>query len=161
MHTRGDRPCEINELVFFGRLEVRKGLVLFCEALDQLKRETNLKRARVTFLGKVDKVEGRDAAEYVRDRAKDWPWQLQLISDRDQAGAMNYLQSGPHLAVIPSLVDNLPNTVLECLGAAVPFLARNAGGSPELIAAIHLDAPSFPLLPPPLPTTPPTPLLPL
>src|SRR5260370_18447 len=48
---------------------------------------------------------------------------------------------------IPSLVDNLPNTVLECLGAAVPFVASNAGGIPEMIAACDLEATCFPLRP--------------
>ena len=37
------------------------------------------------------------------------------------------------LAVISSLVDNFPNTVLECVGAGVPLLVSNVGGIPEII----------------------------
>ncbi|HEX7654950.1 MAG TPA: glycosyltransferase, partial [Verrucomicrobiae bacterium] len=64
---------------------------------------------------------------------------------RDQAGAMDYLQGAGRLAVLPSMVDNLPNTVLECLGAKIPFIASNAGGIPEMIGTADLAATCFPL----------------
>ena len=35
--------------------------------------------------------------------------------------------------MISSLIDNFPNTVLECVGAGVPLLASNVGGIPEII----------------------------
>lgn len=140
-----DRVHRINEFVFFGRLEVRKGLVLFCDALDQLKNDPRLRTVTITFLGKVDKIGERSSADYLADRAKSWPWKWQIICDRDQAGAMDYLQGQGRLALLPSLVDNLPNTVLECLGAKIPFLASDAGGIPEMIAADDLAATCFPL----------------
>ena len=140
-----DRLHQIRELVFFGRLEFRKGLVLFCDALDQLKSDPDLLQTQVTFLGKIDKISGRDSAEYVADRAKSWPWKWRVISDRDQAGAMDYLQGSGRLAVLPSLVDNLPNTVLECIGAKVPFVASDAGGIPEIIAPADHEAVCFAL----------------
>jgi hypothetical protein len=39
--------------------------------------------------------------------------------------------------VIPSLYDNSPNTIYECLEEGIPFIASTAGGSPELIAPEH------------------------
>lgn len=140
-----DTVQPIDELVFFGRLEVRKGLVLFCDALDRLSDELDCRGAKVTFLGKADKVAGLSSSDYVAQRAKNWPWLVQIVSDRDQAGAMDYLQGPGRLAVVPSLVDNLPNTVLECLGAQVPILASDAGGIPEMIAADDLAATTFTL----------------
>lgn len=140
-----DQVQEINEFVFFGRLEVRKGLVLFCDALDALAAQSGPRPTRVAFLGKSDRINNRASTEYLASRAKSWPWPIEVISDRDQAGAMNYLQEPGRLAVIPSLVDNLPNTVLECLGAQVPFLASDAGGIPEMIAGEDLAATTFPL----------------
>jgi GT2 family glycosyltransferase/glycosyltransferase involved in cell wall biosynthesis len=140
-----DRCHRIQELVFFGRLEVRKGLVLFCDALDLLKDDPQLSPVSVTFLGKIDKIGRQSSADYLADRAKAWPWKWQIVSDRDQAGAMDYLQESGRLAVLPSLVDNLPNTVLECLGAKVPFIASDTGGIPEMIAAADLESVCFPL----------------
>jgi len=140
-----DRVQPIDEFVFFGRLEVRKGLVLFCDALDRLNDALECRGAKVTFLGKADAVNGLTSPDYIAQRARNWPWLVQIVSDRDQAGAMDYLQTPGRLAVVPSLVDNLPNTVLECLGAQVPIVASDAGGIPEMIAADDLGMATFPL----------------
>jgi glycosyltransferase involved in cell wall biosynthesis len=43
---------EIREIVFFGRLEIRKGLKLFCDALDELCADRANRKFEVTFLGK-------------------------------------------------------------------------------------------------------------
>lgn len=145
--VHGDGHVRPNEFVFFGRLEHRKGLVLFCDALDQLADDPAVAHCTVTFLGKSVDVNGRPATDYIADRARRWPWRWSIISDRDQPGAMDYLQGGPRLVVIPSLVDNLPNTVLECLGARLPFIASDAGGIPEMIAADDQPTTCFALRP--------------
>lgn len=128
-----ERSQAVEELVFFGRLEIRKGLVLFCNALDRLVQEPALRAAKVTFLGKVAEISGVPADAYLAQRAERWPWQVALITDQDQAGVMRYLSEPGRLALIPSLADNLPNTVLECLAARIPFLAADAGGIPEMV----------------------------
>ncbi len=137
----------VKELVFFGRLEHRKGLALFCDALDKLRGEQEMAGVKITFLGKPAEINGQTATEYIANRSGNWPWQCQVIGDKDQAGAMDYLQGGPRLAVLPSLVDNLPNTVLECLGACIPFIASNAGGIPEMIVPEDVEATLFDLRP--------------
>lgn len=135
-------PQAVNELVFFGRLERRKGLLLFCDALDRL-RESELHDFKVTFLGKIVTVNGQDSEDYLRKRASGWTWPWQVLGDHDYAGAMAYLR-GPHrLAVIPSLVENSPYTVLECLCAGIPFLASAVGGIPELLAEARRKAVLF------------------
>jgi glycosyltransferase involved in cell wall biosynthesis len=139
----GPRP--VDEWVFFGRLEIRKGLVLFCDALDRLANDSALSRLKVTFLGKLSKINDRDGADYLADRATSWPWPWKIISDRDQGGALDYLQGAGRVALIPSIVDNLPNTVLECLGAGVPFLASTTGGIPEMVAPDDRAGTLFPL----------------
>ena len=37
--------------------------------------------------------------------------------------------------MIPSLLDNSPNVVYECLEDGIPFLASDTGGIGELVAA--------------------------
>jgi len=37
---------------------------------------------------------------------------------------MDYMHTGSRLAVIPSLMENAPYTVLECLVAGIPFLSH-------------------------------------
>jgi len=36
---------------------------------------------------------------------------------------------------MPSIADNSPNTVYECLERGLPFIASNVGGIPELISS--------------------------
>ena len=124
----------VRELVFFGRLELRKGLKLFCDAVDYLCANGENQDFEVSFLGKETQIYGRSSIGYISDRSKKWnvPWRL--ISNKFQAGAIEYLKGDGRLAVIPSLGDNLPNTVLECVSAGIPVLASNIGGIPEVVA---------------------------
>lgn len=124
----------VHELVFFGRLEMRKGLVLLCDALDRLAKEPDCHALKLTFLGKISKINQQDSREYLENRSRAWPWKWDIISNLDQAGALAYMQGAGRLALIPSQTDNLPYTVLECLGAGVAFLASDIGGIPEMIA---------------------------
>jgi len=124
---------KIKELVFFGRLEVRKGLVLFCDALDLIAKNGKVTPLPVTFLGKQRTVEGITSKEYILERARQWPFTVSIISDLDRDGAVAYLKEGSRLAIIPSLIENFPNTVQECCGMGIPFLAGAVGGIPEQI----------------------------
>lgn len=122
------RPMRVEELVFFGRLEPRKGLMTFCDALDLLADRDHGTLRRVTFLGK----ESISAAS-VMGRAEAWPWQCKVISDRDRDAALAYLGGPGRLAVIASTMDNSPNTVYETIGRGIPFLASRGGGTAELV----------------------------
>ncbi|MFZ0930340.1 MAG: glycosyltransferase [Syntrophobacteraceae bacterium] len=133
----------IDEIVFFGRLEVRKGLVLFCDALDLLASWPQ--HFKVTFLGKPVTLEGKTSEDYIAKRANKWSWPVKVITDLDQNGAISYLEGKGRLAVMPSLADNLPNTVLECLGAGIPFITSTAGGIPEMILEEDVPRICFPL----------------
>jgi GT2 family glycosyltransferase/glycosyltransferase involved in cell wall biosynthesis len=144
---RGFAVQPVAEIVFFGRLEVRKGLVLFCDALDRLKADPAMQDVKITFLGKITQVQNTKGEDYLANRARKWPWETTVISDRDQYGALDYLQGPGRIAVIPSMVDNLPNTVLECLGARVPFLASTTGGIPEMLVPEDAAEMLFPLRP--------------
>jgi glycosyltransferase involved in cell wall biosynthesis/tetratricopeptide (TPR) repeat protein len=141
------RAHPVREIVFFGKLAELKGLTLFCDALDRLVSRGDTSGLQVTFLGRDDRVDGRSGSEYVRDRAARWPFRWQVVSDRNQSGVMDYLIRPNVLAVVPSLLDNAPNTVLECLGGGVPLIASHVGGIPELIHEEDRHRVLFPLQP--------------
>lgn len=128
---------DIKEIVFFGRLETRKGLILFCDAVDRLTQNPLLKDIKVTFMGRHAEVMGKPSEQYIQERAGAWPCSWEIISNFDQPQAINYLQQPNRVALMASPVDNSPNTVLECLGGRIPFLACRTGGIPELIAPEH------------------------
>ena len=121
----------LREVVFFGRLEPRKGLVLFADAVSRLARQGRAP-ARVTFLGKP--VDSFDAPAFIERAAHGWPGAVQTLSDRGAAEAVAYLAAEPgRLAVIPSLLENASIAVTECLQAGIPFVAAATGGTPELV----------------------------
>lgn len=123
-----DTSIRTDEIVFFGRLEPRKGLILFARALQRIPAD-RLRGVKVTFLGKRTGFDARGFLGKTLPGAVDW----QLIDDRDAEQATSYLAQPGRIAVIASLVENSPMTVVECIGRGIPFLASAVGGIPELL----------------------------
>ena len=141
------RHRQILELVLFGRLETRKGVALFCDAVDRMLASGELAphpRPAVTFLGKIGHVEDTDARTYVQQRASSWQIEHSIIDNLDFAQAIDYLKQDGRLAVICSLLENSPNTVLECLVNQIPCICTDVGGNPELIHEEDRSAALFP-----------------
>jgi hypothetical protein len=57
----------------------------------------------------------------------------------DQAQGLERLARPGTLAVMPSLEDNSPNVVYECVERGIPFLASRLGGTAELVAEEDRD----------------------
>jgi glycosyltransferase involved in cell wall biosynthesis len=130
--TATTRRHPVDELVFFGRLERRKGIDLFCAALDRLKFV--LQGKKVTFLGKDTVVNGVSSLEEVVKRSAAWPFEIQVMPSFNREGALNYLQSGRRVAVMPSFEENSPCAIQECLQLGIAFIASSGSGGEELIA---------------------------
>ncbi len=121
----------LREVVFFGRLEPRKGLVLFADAVSRLARQGRAP-ARITFLGKLDG--NFDALTFIERAAAGWPGEVRRLTGYGATEAVAYLAAEPgRLAVIPSLLENASIAVTECLQAGIPFVAAATGGTPELV----------------------------
>ncbi len=122
----------IDEIVFFGRLERRKGLWMFCEALDRLKYQ--IAGTKVTFLGKFTHEDGESTGFTLLRRSSAWPFAPTLLYNYDRDQALSYLKGGNRLAVMPSREDNSPCVIFECLVEGIPFIASAGSGGQELIA---------------------------
>jgi glycosyltransferase involved in cell wall biosynthesis len=128
---------DIRELVFFGRLETRKGVMLMVDAIDSLRDYTSPRRrgsctqVTLTFLGK----DPQSASVQIGKRCAEWRGApaCQFELDQERASALQYLQGPGRVAVIPSLTENSPYTVMECAHLRVPLLASRVGGIPELL----------------------------
>jgi O-antigen biosynthesis protein len=129
-----------DEVVFFGRLEPRKGIDLFCDAIDRLAGWRP--ELRVAFLGAAAAPEWR---AYVVMRAQRWDRAYEVHDKLPTADALRLLAEGRRLAVMPSRDDNHPYSVLECLLGGHPFLAAAVGGIPEMV---HSDDHARVLVPP-------------
>jgi glycosyltransferase involved in cell wall biosynthesis/predicted O-methyltransferase YrrM len=148
-HTVESEAIEINHvgpfehLVFFGRLETRKGLHLFCRALATSPDARGSVR-KITFLGKTSTVEGRPSEEFIRQTLGGLPGlEIEIVDTLDSFEALAWLGRQTHtLVVAPSLVDNLPYAVIELFTRRIPFVSTRVGGIPEIVgrANAHLLA---------------------
>jgi glycosyltransferase involved in cell wall biosynthesis len=125
---------DVKRVTFFGRLEERKGLKPFIAGVNALDPAL-LARIELEFLGSAtpawppSRIETMFTAP-VRTALRGVSFQTTL----DQNEALAHLSEPGTLAVIPSLEDNSPNTVYECLDRGIPFIAGDTGGASELIA---------------------------
>jgi len=130
------KVSNVTELVFFGRLEKRKGLKLFIDALRIIHGEFPqdvTPPVTITFLGKITEIEGTSSYDYVLEELKGTNYTLRFLTSFNSIEAVSYLKSGDKVAVIPSIADNSPFTVLECIYNEIPFIASYAGGIPEIV----------------------------
>eukprot|EP00899_Mesostigma_viride_P028429 jgi/Mesvir1/8771/Mv02685-RA.3 len=159
--TGGTQPARaivtgLTELVYFGRLETRKGVIMFCDAVERLlavptdvdaaaeaamppeTRRLILARRnlqRVTFLGRGAMVDGKFGVQYVQERAQGWDVPWKVISRMGPREAKEYLLEGKRLAIMPSRIENSPYTVYECAEMGIPFIASAVGGVADLVLA--------------------------
>ncbi|WP_390915633.1 glycosyltransferase [Pseudosulfitobacter sp. SM2401] len=124
------------ELIFFGRLEGRKGLELMCNALDILK-DRGVAPERVTFMGKwgapLATQGGMPVSDYINAKAANWDFPITIIDNKNQPEALSHMCSRDMIAVMPSLIENSTMAVYEALENNIPFIATSVGGTPELI----------------------------
>lgn len=116
----------VRELVFFGRLERRKGLDVFLAALERLPVELP-----VLFLGRDTFVDGRRATEMIRERMGARPYRVE--AELDRTAALATLRVEGRLAVIASQSETFGFTVAECVANQIPFIAARVGGIPEVL----------------------------
>ena len=95
----------------------RKGLALLVEALSRLADIGNL------FL--LTLGQGQPAL--------DLPFPHLHLGSLDNDHLLPLIYSAADLFVIPSLQDNLPNTVLESLACSTPVVGFNVGGIPDMV----------------------------
>jgi GT2 family glycosyltransferase len=108
-------------------MEIRKGFDIFVEAARHLPPGLP-----VTFLGKDTRLgDGPPASDEARRVLAGRP--VTLLTRCNQEEALAYLRGPGRLAVMPSLMDNYPFTVIECAALGVPFLASAVGGVPEML----------------------------
>ncbi|GAA5953180.1 hypothetical protein JCM21900_006130 [Sporobolomyces salmonicolor] len=136
----------VKELVFFGRLEERKGTRLLVSTLESLysSLETSFdlySLEMITFLGRdqPDTQTRTDASVLLHEALRsikehtNATFEDQFLTTYDRDEALAYLQGPGRLAVLPSLADNSPSTVLECITQGIRFIASDVGGVPELV----------------------------
>lgn len=126
------KPKQLTNVAFFARQDVRKGFLIMLDAIRTVAKA--LPHVRFTFVGKFSRIAGEHSGAMALDVLSDVPNIVEFRHEYDRDKALNFLRTRGTLAVIPSLDENSPCTVIECITAGVPFIASSVGGIPELVA---------------------------
>lgn len=123
-------------LLYFGRIEYRKGVLVLAEALRRCFARGL--RAEVAFIGGDTKWRGRSMRDTVLERIGEVPEgaavRMLPAADRSQVRARI---DGSDLVILPSLYENFAYACLESMCRAVPVLATSGSGFDDIIAAGH------------------------
>src|SRR5690606_32782307 len=98
----------------------RKGYLYFREAVNQMAG--NQDDTEVLVFGKSKNDAYQDIAPPVHDLGK--------LSDLTQIAEA---YAAADVMVVPSLEDNLPNTILEAMACGTPVVGFDIGGIPDMI----------------------------
>jgi glycosyltransferase involved in cell wall biosynthesis len=118
----------IRRIAFFGHLREGKGLRVFVSALGLVERRL-LDGIELVFLGHARRWSATDLREMLPAGLD-----VRFETTLERGDALAELAQPGTLAMMPSLLENSPYAVAECLEHGIPFLASNVGGTPELIA---------------------------
>jgi glycosyltransferase involved in cell wall biosynthesis/GT2 family glycosyltransferase len=126
-------PAAARRIVFFGRLQTRKGVSLFVAALGSFFQELAAIE-EIVFLG-----EEQELGILEKVRAGLAPLQIPIvhIGDLDSDGVRRYLadHAADSLVVIPSPAENFPYAVIEA--STIPginLICSQGGGIPEVLS---------------------------
>jgi glycosyltransferase involved in cell wall biosynthesis len=127
---RAPAGVRVRRLAFFGQLREGKGIRLFVETLAALPPDL-LDGIEVVFLGTG---RGRWASDRIAEALPPSVRDPRFETNLDREAALAELRVPGTLAVMPSLLDNSPNTVSECIEHGIPFISTEVGGIPEQVA---------------------------
>jgi glycosyltransferase involved in cell wall biosynthesis len=117
-----DRP-----VILFSAMKVsdhRKGYAYFVEALQHLRQmlPQDTPQPFLLVLGDMQ-----------ADAMREWPFEGRATGMVREPERMAEFYALADAFVIPSLEDNLPNTVMESLSCGTPVVGFNTGGIPEMV----------------------------
>jgi len=115
------------KLILFGSANImdeRKGVVYLLEALKKMDKELpdSKNEIEIIMFGKSDEV-----------FLSKIPYKVNNLGLLHGESNIAEVYSAANVFVLPSLEDNLPNTIMESLACGTPVVAFNTGGIPEMI----------------------------
>lgn len=119
-------PADKNVILFVSQkvTDERKGMAYFVDAINKLcENDPTVKETTVVAIlgGHSEEIAGKLALQ---------AYPLGYVSD-DKIIVDVY--NSADVFVLPSLEDNLPNTIMEAMACGVPCVGFNVGGIPEMI----------------------------
>ncbi|MEJ6485422.1 glycosyltransferase family 4 protein [Nostoc punctiforme UO1] len=124
-------------IVFFGRLEERKGLLTFIDAIQQLGKKIS-QQIHIIFLGKnvplhSIKLQPQDSQQYIQQELGG-KFDYTILSDLFSQEAITLVHElAPAIVCLTSPQENFPNSSLEMGQLPVSLVVSNTGGFRETL----------------------------
>ena len=117
-------------ILFFGRLEYRKGVHLLVQALPAvLDRHPGIS---VAFVGSDSIYNAMSMKEYLRRQLVEYDGRVTFI-DNTPHDALYPIIEHARFVVLPSLWENFPYVCLEAMALGKTIVVPNSGGFPEIV----------------------------
>jgi glycosyltransferase involved in cell wall biosynthesis len=130
----------LDYLLFFGRLEYRKGAQVLVQALPAvLIRHPEIS---VVFVGSDSIYNAMSMKEYLRLQLAGYEDKITFIDNIAHASLYPIIERA-RLVVLPSLWENFPYVCLEAMSLGKAIVASNSGGFPEIVVD-HKEGMLFP-----------------
>lgn len=124
------------QIVYVGRLELRKGILPLVKACSQLWA-TGTDFTLALIGGDVDfSPRETTVGDFLQQRYARWisSGHLKILGQLPHAEVLRHMRQA-WATVVPSLWENFPNTCMEAMGEGQVVLASRAGGQAEMIEA--------------------------
>lgn len=132
--TRAGIAPRRGEVVYVGRLEVRKGVLALVRACSRLWAAGE--EFRLTLIGgdTALRPRGTTVGAFIAEHCARWidSGNLRLLGPVSRAQVLRHIQEA-WAVVVPSVWDNFPNVCMEAMGLGQVVLASVAGGQAEMV----------------------------
>lgn len=128
------RPDDgVTEVLFYGRLEYRKGVHLLVDAAQRLLARGIELRIRIIGVDTTTAPDGRSLRSWLGGRIEA-RWRDRFIfEDNRPRGMLGRALADADVCCFPSLWENFPNVCLESMAAGKAVIGSDAGGMAEII----------------------------
>ncbi|MBF2000277.1 MAG: glycosyltransferase family 4 protein [Synechococcales cyanobacterium M58_A2018_015] len=118
-------------LLYFGRMTQMKGVHILVAALSQVLRQ--FEEMQVCFIGGNGPApDSRPMADYIRDELREFGDRIKILESMRHDKLYPFIQNA-RVVVLPSLIDNLPNTCLEAMGLGKVVVATTGSCFEQVI----------------------------
>lgn len=140
-----DQKSKTISIVFFGRLEERKGLCIFIDALKALE-PTIKSQLHIYFLGKIVPLQSTNlrhlnSQEYIQQELGQEDFKFDIISELYSKDAIQFVSELDNpIVCLASSQENFPNSALEMGQLSIRLIVSDTGGFRETLDLINRSA---------------------
>lgn len=124
-------------IAFYGRIERLKGIDILIEAIKRFNNP--IIKQNVLIAGVSTKIDGLDAKEYILKGLEGTGCEVLFKFNCQPSEVFNYVNKNNGVCILPTLGENAPCVVVECILHGVRFVASDIPGIQEMVHSNYHD----------------------